>query len=128
MSAFYRKNKFNNTKVECDCEIGTHPSKGEKAVCKILDLRVLAREIKNVKRQATVQLTQKVRWKVDFRFEFVATGVTAWAEYKGKWTRDAAMKRNLWEEGFGPGPLEIWEGHYRNPSLVRTIIPNKGAA
>lgn len=99
------------------------PSKLEKAVYEILCLRERAGEIRDIKRQATVHLYGRLKWKVDFSFTVVETGETVWAEAKGKWTEDARIKLNLWRDGLGPGKLELWEGKYQRPILKDVVIP-----
>lgn len=95
------------------------PSKLEAAVFQVLCLRERAGEIREIQRQARVDLGFGIAWKVDFRFTDTKTGEWVWAEAKGKWERDAALKLRMWENGAGPGDLEIWQGSYRNPVLVR---------
>ena len=96
MTAWHRGNRNGNfsaaKRVECECEAGTHPSMLEKAVCKIMALRERAGEIRNVKRQASVQLIPGVRWKVDFGFEYVATGEPGWAGRHG-WRQGGVPRR-----------------------------------
>jgi hypothetical protein len=104
---------------------GDFPSKLEASVYQVLCLRERAGEIRDIKRQATVNLYGRLRWKVDFKFTLVATGEPVWAEAKGVWTRDAKMKLNLWRDGMGLGKLEIWMGHYLSPKLVEVVIPKK---
>lgn len=129
MTAWHRGNRNGNfsaaKRVECECEAGTHPSMLEKAVCKIMALRERAGEIRNVKRQASVQLIPGVRWKVDFGFEYVATGEPGWAEAKGRWDRGASMRLRIWKNGAGPGKLEIWEGAHAKPTMTKVVVPKR---
>ncbi len=99
------------------------PSKLEAAVYQMLLLRQKAGEIRDVKRQPSVKLTPSITWKVDFSFTHVFSGLTAYCEAKGKWTEAAGLKLRLWRDGFGPGPLEIWQGNYRRPILVEVVTP-----
>lgn len=99
------------------------PSRLEAAVYAILEMRVLAGEIRDLKRYPSVKLTKRITWKVDFVFVVVATGVETYAEAKGQWQPDAALKLNLWREGACQQPLEIWQGDHKNPRLVEIVIP-----
>lgn len=116
--AMKKRSKFNAEKTG-----DGFPSKLEAAVFQMLLLRLKAGEIDDIQRQASVDLGFGIRWKVDFRFIDVKSGEFVWAEAKGKWERDAALKLRMWENGAGPGPLEIWQGDYRNPVLVRIVKP-----
>lgn len=115
------------------CSLGhPHPSKLEAAVCELLQLRERAKEIADLKWIAPVDLFYTVagqeyhkRWKVDFSFTEVKTGIKTWAEAKGAETADYKQRRDLWKQGAGPGPLEIFKGTHARPQLVQTIIPKK---
>ena len=97
-----------------------YPSQLERAVHALLLWREKAGEIRNIKRQASVDL-HYWRWKVDFSFEDVATGETIWCEAKGEETRDYLKNLKLWPD-FGPGKLEIWKGTYQKPRLYKIIL------
>lgn len=99
------------------------PSKLEAAVYGLLKLRERAGEIIDIKRQASVALGFGLRWKVDFTFQDAKTGRQVWAEAKGAWDRQARRNLKMWEGGAGPGPLEVWQGDYRKPVLVRVVTP-----
>lgn len=99
-------------------------SKLEAAVHLILKAREQAGEIKDIRQQDSVDLGFKIRWKVDFSFTDRKTGRRVWAEAKGVRTERYLMCLKLWAGGQGPGPLEIYEGRYSAPRLVKTIVPN----
>lgn len=99
------------------------PSQLEAAVYQILLLRVRAGEIRDVKRQATVHLGFGLKWKVDFSFTVVANNLETWCEAKGMWDRQAKRNLKMWTGGAGPGPLEIWQGSWKRPIHVKTVVP-----
>jgi hypothetical protein len=115
-------------------------SKLERAVYGILILRERAGEIKDIRCQASVTLgtevvtnfvtgktrTKTIRWKVDFAFTVVKTGVRTWCEAKGMESALYRKQLRLWREGAGPGPLEIWKGSYRRPTQTDLVTPGKG--
>lgn len=111
------KNKFNAVRTN------GFASKLESAVYELLLLRQKAGEIKNIKKQHSVDLGLGVRWKVDFSFELVETGERIWCEAKGIEGEGYRLKRTMWKNGAGPGPLEIWKGSHARPRLIETIIP-----
>lgn len=98
------------------------PSKLEAAVYAIHEMRVLAGEIRDLKRYPSVALTKRIRWKVDMSYTICATGEPGFTEAKGAWTADANLKLNLWREQ-GPGKLEIWQGDHRSPRLTEVVTP-----
>ncbi len=101
---------------------GKH-SKLEAAVEQMLFLREKAKEISDIRSQVTVYLTKaEVVYKPDFQFVMNATGVVWFCEAKGFQTPEWRIKRRLWTV-YGPGPLEIWTGHWRRPALTETIVP-----
>lgn len=108
------------------CSMGhPHPSALEASVCQLLRLREKAGEIRNIKWIATVHMPYGVTWKCDFSFEQNRSEVwlPTWAEAKGVETADYRIKIKMWENGAGPGPIEIWKGSYRNPTLAKVVIP-----
>ncbi len=113
-----KKSKYNAEKTG-----DGFPSKLEASVYNILHLREKAGEVIDIKRQDTVNLFGKIRWKVDFSFIEVRSGERVWAEAKGVWTKDGRQKYQMWKDGLGPGRLEIWQGNYRNPILSEVVIP-----
>lgn len=101
------------------------PSKLEAAVFQMLCFREKAGEIRDIQRQAHVDLGFGITWKVDFSAHHVATKQTFWVEAKGAWTEAALLKLRMWRNGAGPGPLEVWKGNYRKPELVETVYPRR---
>lgn len=104
---------------------GNFPSKLEASVYNLLLVRETIGEIKDIKRQVQVYLTDaKILYKPDFSFVYIKTGETRWCEAKGFKNPVWAIKRRLWAH-YGPGKLEIYEGSYRAPMLTEIIDPNK---
>ena len=105
-------------------------SKLENAVYQILKLREKAGEISDIRQQDCVDLGFGIRWKVDFSFFMKNVtdkffGKRVYVEAKGVKTERYRMCLKLWEGGQGPGPLEIWEGHYLKPMIKQIIIPKE---
>jgi len=95
-------------------------SKLEASVLSMLLLRVRAGEIKNLKTQASVYLTEaRILYKPDFHYE--ENGQEIWAEAKGFETPVWAIKLRLWRH-YGPGPLLIYKGTAKRFYLDETVI------
>lgn len=108
--------------------VGGFGSKLESAVHDLLELRVRAKEIKDLKCQQTVRLTAaEITYRSDFSFVEIASGETVWAEAKGVETERWRIIKKLWAF-YGPGRLLIFKGGYGNPKLVEEIISKKKAA
>lgn len=100
---------------------GNFSSKLESAVHDILVLRERAGEITDIKCQVQVELSAaKIIYKPDFSYVDIQTGVTRYAEAKGFVTPEFNLKKRLWK-AYGPGPLEIYKGDYRRPSLAEIV-------
>lgn len=98
-------------------------SKFEAAVFDILSFREKAGEIRNLRCQVRVALTDaKIVYIPDFGFEYVETGLPGFAEAKGFETEKWRLKLRLWR-CYGPGPLEIYRGSYTRVRLDETVIP-----
>lgn len=98
-------------------------SKFEAAVFDLLWLREKAKEIRDLKCQVRVALTDaKIIYIPDFGFEYVATGLPGFAEAKGFETDKWRIKLRLWRH-YGPGPLEIYRGSHKRVRLDETVIP-----
>ena len=98
----------------------------ERSVFRILELQQRAGEIKSIRQQASVYLTDaRILYKPDFEVE-AADGSTYFVEAKGFKTAVYAIKRRLWMH-YGPGPLHVYEGSAANPKLTETIIPKENA-
>ncbi len=114
------KNKFNNVRTG-----DGFPSKLEAAVYQILRLREKAGEIKDIRRQHSVDLGCQITWMVDFSYLDKKTKQRVWVEAKGMETGEYRLKLKLWRWGQGPGRLEIWKGNYRGPTMTDVIVPRK---
>lgn len=98
-------------------------SKLEAAVFDILCLREKAGEIRNLRCQVHVYLTDaRIGYIPDFGYEFVASGESGFTEAKGFEDAVWKIKKRLWRF-YGPGPLEIYQGRATKPKLVETIYP-----
>lgn len=120
---FPKESKYRAKRSKCMVKRHPHPSALEATVCDLLSAREQHGEISDVKWIVSVQLTKKIRWKVDFRYTVCKTGEVRHAEAKGKDMADYVIKRELWREGYGPTVLEIWKGDWRRPVLVETVSP-----
>lgn len=99
------------------------PSKLERAVFETLRILEAAKEIKDIKRQQTVVLTDAhIRCKIDFSFINLKTGELEYAEAKGvegeRWRIIEALYRV-----YGPAPLTVWKGSYTKPYEHERIVP-----
>jgi hypothetical protein len=98
-------------------------SKLEGSLYEQLLLRVKAGELKNLKCQVQVRLTDAaIILKPDFSAEDAKTGQTIYIEAKGYETPEWRIKVRLWEY-YGPGPLEIWKGSHKYPKYDKTVFP-----
>jgi hypothetical protein len=112
-----RRNKYGNKKS------GGFSSKLENSLHGLLLLREKAGELEDIKLQHVVLLTEaKIKYIADFSAIDTATGKRIYFESKGFKTAVWAIKKRLWAY-YGPGPLEIYEGSYKNPIHVETVIP-----
>lgn len=115
--------KYGSKKTEYDGI--SFPSKLEASVYQILKIMEKAGEIKDLKTQEYVYLTEaRIAYIADFSYIDCKSGEKVWAEAKGLETDVWRIKRRLWAY-FGPGQLVIYKGTYRNPKLYETITPPK---
>ena len=99
----------------------TFASKLEAAVFDILKLRERAGEISDIKTQEAVYLTlARIMFKPDF--SYLENSIRTYAEAKGMETPVYAIKRRLWAK-YGPSPLHVYKGTYKNPQLFESIFP-----
>jgi len=122
-----RKTKFNVDPLLNRLAGTPRGSKLERAVHGIMKLREKAGEIRDLKQQRRVDLGDGIDWAVDFSFIDNKTGEKTWAEAKGLEDARYRICKKLWKSR-GPGPLEIWKGHYRQPRLVEIVIPKGDSA
>lgn len=118
--------KYGSRKTKCSWAQHPHPSALEASVCDQHHLLEVAGQITEFKWIASVQLTRRVKWKVDFSYWDVVRAKRVWVEAKGAEDLGYKVKKTLWSEGFGPGELQIWKGNYLRPKLVEVIIPESG--
>lgn len=114
-------NKYGNKRTE---HAGySFASKAEAALYDLLRLREKAGEIKDIRNQVHVRLTAAaVTYVPDFAFWDIKENTYKYAEYKGFETDVFKIKLRLWRF-YGPGPIEIWRGHYAKIFLAETVIP-----
>jgi len=100
-------------------------SKLEAALYDMLRIRVAAGELKELKCQVHVYLTEaRIHMIPDFSALHVEQNTVWYFEAKGCETDVYLLKRKLWT-CYGPGPLEIWKGSYKRLLYDRTIIPRR---
>lgn len=85
------------------------PSKLEETHYADLLYREKAGIVRDIERQARVQLTPGVAWKCDFKCFDIALGREVWEESKGVVTERFSVIKQLWPD-FGPGLLRIYIG------------------
>ena len=97
-------------------------SKLESALYDQLWWRQKAKEITEIKVQATVYLTKaEIKYIPDFKVT-LADGSTEYHEAKGLEASKWPMVKKLWKH-YGPAPLYIWKGTHERLVLSETIIP-----
>lgn len=117
----FRGNKFGRKKVE---HAGRRfDSQLEKAVFDELTLLEKAGEIKDLRQQHTVYLTEaRIGLRVDFSAVNTKTNELEFFEAKGYPTAEYQIKRRLWEY-YGPGKLTVYAGTYKKPFVKEVVIP-----
>lgn len=116
-----KRNKYGAERVVLD-GVGV-PSKLEAAVMAEYKLRQKAGEIRELKHYETVELTlAKLKYKTDGSYVDCVTGVKCFIEAKGAECYPWKTYRRLWPF-YGPGPLDIWRGSYKNYELEEVIVP-----
>jgi len=125
-SYFKNKTKYGAKKTERAGQ--SFGSKLEAAVFEMHRLMQLAGEIKELKAQESVYLTEaRIQYIADLSFIDVKSAEKIWAEAKGFETDVWRIKRRLWKE-YGPGALRVYKGSHRSFKLHEEIIPKKGKA
>lgn len=98
-------------------------SRLEASVFDMIKMMELAGEIKFLRSQVHVPLTEaKIVYIVDFLVEDIKTGQEIYYEAKGFETPEWKIKKRLWKH-YGPGPLLIYGGSYKNPRFIDEVIP-----
>lgn len=101
-----KKKKYYNKKTDFDGH--SFPSKGHAACYALLKLREKAGEIKILKCEDNIHLTEaKILYIADFKCLDIKTNKEFWVEFKGFETPVWRIKRRLWQF-YGPGTLEIY--------------------
>lgn len=115
------RQKFKNQRITHQGR--SFASKLEAAVYDILCLMEKAGEIKDIKCQVHVRLTEaEILYIPDFSAWNQKDQCFEWYEAKGHQTPEWLIKKKLWKF-YGPGPLHIFMGSYTFPKLTETIIP-----
>lgn len=71
-----------------------------------------------------VKLTRaRIGWRVDFACFDIEKQSRWFHEAKGNESEVYLLKKRLWPY-YGPAPLTVWKGDYRNPIEVETVIPS----
>src|SRR3990167_4847396 len=113
--------KIGNQKVSLDGY--SFASKLEAAVFQILRLSEMAGEIKILQVQDHVYLTDaRIGYIPDFKCIDLKTNEEFHVEAKGFEMGVWRLKRKLWMY-YGPGPLDVWKGHYLRPVFSERITP-----
>lgn len=120
-----KRNKYNAERIERAYERGPCGSKLEGAVFQRLLLLERAGNIRDIRQQVSVHLSCGIMWKVDFSYFDKEKKRTIYAEAKGVETERYRLCLKLWRGGHGPGPLEVWKGHFSDPRVVEIVIPRK---
>lgn len=119
------RNKFGARKVQLHEGGRFYDSKLEADYRKILELMMIAGEIKDLIDQPQVYLTDaQIGYRPDFAYVERATGQRVFIEAKGMETEGYRLKLKLWEV-YGPGPLYIVKRLRAKdaPTIVRKVIP-----
>lgn len=115
-----RKNKFRNER--CVLDGHSFQSKLEASVYQLLKLRGAAKEIERIGVQTHIYLTDaRILYIPDFQC-VTANGDVFYVEAKGFEGERWPTIKKLWKF-YGPAPLEIWKGNFRNPKLIEIIVP-----
>lgn len=115
-----RRNKYGAKKTVCIGE--TFDSKLEAAVYWDLKLREKAGNIKALKRQVSIQMTDaRILMRPDFSYVDAKSGETIYMEVKGFETEGYKLKKRLWKH-YGPGILEIIKGRVDHNGFGRYTI------
>jgi hypothetical protein len=122
---FPKRHKYGAAKVTQGGE--SFRSKLEAAVEQTLRLREKAGEIRIIRREVNIFLTEaRIRYIPDFLCEDLKTGEEFFVEAKGYSSDRWVVILKLYRV-YGPKKLELWKGNYRKPYLDEVIIPKRGA-
>jgi hypothetical protein len=119
--------KYGNQKVENLCFYGfSHRSKLERAVCDMIRMQEIAKELEHLQHECSVYMT-KARYKyvADFKVRSLKSGEEFYIEAKGFQDARWPTTKKLWGGGYGPAPLHVYKGTWRKPYLDEVITPNK---
>lgn len=123
--SYFKKPKYKNVKTERDGY--SFPSKLEANVYDILKIREKSDELKIVRTQATVRLSDaKIIYMPDFECVNSETGEIFFVEAKGVETDVWLLKLRLYRV-YGPAPLEIWiaDKRTKNVFLREIVVPKR---
>lgn len=124
MTVFY-ESKYKNTRIRFH-DGRSFASKLEAGLYDQLKLMELAGEIKDIKCQVRVELTDaRIVMIPDFKYFCNRINEEVYAEAKGVETSDYRIKRKLWTV-YGPGRLEVYKGSAKKLILIETIVPKRG--
>lgn len=122
MSFYKPRFKYKNVKVERPGGM-SFASKLEAALFDELHLREKAGEIKDLRDQVSVYLTDaRIQYIVDFEYYDLREDQTVWAEAKGFETPVWKIKKRLWK-CYGPGRLDVYRARSGAPLLTESVYP-----
>jgi len=94
----------------------------ERAMFEMLDLRQAAGELRDLKGETSVYLTDsRILYKPDATAFDIVLNQQVWYEAKGFKTPSWGIKCRLWKD-YGPGRLEIYEGSARDGFRCTKIV------
>ena len=115
-------NKYGNKRTKCS-KGHNHRSQLEASVCALITLREKAGELKLIKTEQHLYLTEaRIKYIADFTCGDVKSGEVFYIEAKGYASQRWPMIVKLWRK-FGLGKLEIWKGTAARPKLAEIIVP-----
>lgn len=117
-----KKARLSNHKAAVSHDGQGFPSQLERDVYEYQVMRQKSGEIKNLRRQVQVYLTEaKILYKPDYAWELTSNDQTEYGEAKGFETEVWRIKRRLWKH-YGPGTLYVYKHAGRsNVALAETI-------
>lgn len=121
-----KRHKYSAIKSTSSDGMYTFPSRLEKRTYEHLRLLEKAGEIKFLKTQVRVEMTDaSIIYMVDFLIYDLARSEEVWVEAKGIETDVWRLKKRLWKY-YGPGRLQIYRAHPSQGCILSEEIVPKG--
>jgi hypothetical protein len=114
--------KYGNKRCEHDGQ--GFRSQLERDVYATLKLMERAGEIRDIRREQSVQLTPSIKHKIDFIVFDLKSNQDIGIEAKGAVDRDWSLKRRLYQD-FGPFEVQVWKQMNRRVGCAEVIKPGK---